>query len=157
MATKRKFKYRYRYVGRTSKLNEEMVRKLEEAAAVRATIQELCFYAGISKDTYYRWIKESPELNDRLEDLRQKPFLKARQTIISRLDDVNVAFKFMEKEKPDEYGERLNVKDIPSQSPDGIHPEDQLLREEFKSKLKENIKKRWAEKEKNKINQKPAE
>ena len=40
---------------------------------------------------------------------------------------------------------------------DGIHPEDQLLREEFKSKLKENIKKRWAEKEKNKINQKPAE
>ncbi len=148
MARPTKHQFRYKYVGRTSKLTPEVVTKLEEASAVRSSIKEACFYAGISKQTYFRWMKENPELSDRLEDLRQKPFLHARRTIISRLDDVNVAFKFLEKEKPDEYGERLNMQHSVEIAQGGaLHPEDDALRIEFRERLRANIRKRWENKE----------
>lgn len=135
--------YRYRYVGRTSKMTPEVVSKLEQAAAVRATISESCFYAGISRETYYQWIKQNPELSDRLDDLRQQPFLKARQTIVSRLDDPNIAFRFMEKEKPEDYAERIKVEHSGAVSDAGsAYPEDEKLRLEYKGKLLENIRER---------------
>jgi len=149
MATPSKKEEMYKYIGRPTKLTPESVRKLEEAAAVRATVRESCFYAGISADTYYKWMKESPELLERLEDLRQKPFLVARKTIIDSLNDVNVAFRFLEKEKPEEYGDRIKVEHSGNvQQGDTIHPDDEALRLEFKTKLLANIRRRWDEKEK---------
>lgn len=104
-----KKEYRYKNVGRKTKLTPELVSKLEECAQLRATVSESCFYAGISRDSYYKWMKKYPELSDRLEELREKPFLKARQTIVNGLADTAVAFKFLEKEKPEDYAERLKI------------------------------------------------
>ena len=44
----KKHKFRYRWVGRPTKLSPEMVKKLEEAASVDATIEQMCFYACIA-------------------------------------------------------------------------------------------------------------
>ena len=69
-----------------TKLSPEVVNKLEEVFALDGTVEEACFYAGISRQTYYVWIKNNKELHDRFEELRQRPFLKARQTIVKNLD-----------------------------------------------------------------------
>ena len=73
-----------------TKLDDITVKKLEEAFAMDCTVGEACLFAGISRQTYYTWIKENPELLDRFEHLRETPVLKARSTIIKGLDNVGI-------------------------------------------------------------------
>ena len=91
------------------KLTEDTIRKLEEAFAIDASVKEACYYADISTDTYYRWIKEFPELSDKLERLREKPVLKARQTVVKSLDNPDYAFKYLERKKKDEFSLRSEL------------------------------------------------
>lgn len=137
-------KYKYVGPGRPTKLTAEVVRKLEHAAAHQFSISETCFYAGIVRDTYYRWIEEFPELSDRLEELRQQPFVTARETIVGKLKDVNVAFKFMEKVKPEEFADTFKMQHEDSLTPE----EDKKLVAEFHAKLRANRNKRILEKAK---------
>jgi hypothetical protein len=91
------------------KLTPETVKKLEEVFAIDGTVEEACFYAEISKQTYYNWIKEFPEMAERFDALRQRPFLKARQTIVKALDDPNHAFKYLERKKKKEFGVNMDI------------------------------------------------
>jgi len=91
------------------KFTESTIRKLEEAFAIDASVKEACYYADISTDTYYRWIKEYPELSDKLERLREKPVLKARQTVVKSLDNPDYAFKYLERKKKDEFSLRSEL------------------------------------------------
>lgn len=93
-------------VGRPIEFTEEVVRKLEEVFALDGTVEEACFYAGISRQTYYVKIKENPALSDRFEELRQRPFLKARQTLIKSLDQPEHAKWYMERKKKLEFAAR---------------------------------------------------
>lgn len=93
-------------VGRPTKMTPEVVTKLEEVFALDGTVEEACFYAGISRNAYYEWIKAKPELNDRFEELRQRPFLKARQTIVKNLDQPEHAKWYMERKKKLEFAQR---------------------------------------------------
>lgn len=105
--------------GRPTKINQETVRKLEMTASLDCTISEMCFYADISRDTYYRWMKENKELSDRLTALRNRPILKARQEVINGLEgNPEFALKYLERKLPDEFGtkqklEHLGDKDKP--------------------------------------------
>lgn len=96
-------------VGRPSEMTEEKVKKLEEVFAIDGTVEEACFYADISKTTYYNWLEKKPELVDRFEALRQRPFLKARQTIIKSLDQPQHAFEYMKRKKKDEFGDKAEI------------------------------------------------
>lgn len=91
------------------KFTESTIRKLEEAFAIDASVKEACYYADISTDTYYRWIKEYPELSYKLERLREKPVLKARQTVVKSLDQPDYAFKYLEKKRKDEFGNSASL------------------------------------------------
>ena len=91
------------------KFTESTIRKLEEAFAIDASVKEACYYADISTDTYYRWIKEYPELSDKFERLREKPVLKARQTVVKSLDNPDYAFKYLERKKKDEFSLRSEL------------------------------------------------
>lgn len=93
-------------VGRPIEFTEDVVRKLEEAFALDCTVEEACFYADISRQTYYVKIKEFPYLSDRFDELRQRPFLKARQTIIKNLDIPEHAKWYMERKKKAEFAQR---------------------------------------------------
>ena len=64
--------------GRPSKLTGTVVSKLEAAALLDCTISEMCFSAGISRDTYYSWIKKDQKLSDKLKVFRAAPVFKAR-------------------------------------------------------------------------------
>lgn len=92
--------------GRPTKLTDETVKKLEEVFAIDGSVEEACFYADISRQTYYQWIKENPELNDRFQALRERPVLKARQTVVKSLDNPDNAFKYLERKKKNEFSLR---------------------------------------------------
>jgi len=92
--------------GRPTKQTPIAVKKLEEAFLMDCSIEEACFYAGISRQTYYTWIKDSPELLDRFEELRQEPFLKARKTILDNLDQPEHAKWYMERKRKNEFAQR---------------------------------------------------
>lgn len=94
---------------KSPKLTEDTIRKLEEAFSIDASVKEACYYADISTDTYYRWIKEYPELSYKLERLREKPVLKARQTVVKSLDQPDYAFKYLERKKKDEFSLRSEL------------------------------------------------
>jgi hypothetical protein len=95
--------------GRPSKLTPEAIRKLEEVFALDGSIGEACFYADISLQTYYTWMKDNPRLLERFEELRNKPFLKARQTIIRNLDNPHYAFEYMKRKKRKEFGDGVDI------------------------------------------------
>lgn len=88
------------------KLTDETVKKLEEAFAIDATVEEACFYANISKQTYYNWAEEFPEMKERFDALREKPILKARQTIAKDLDKPETAKWYLERKRKSEFAQR---------------------------------------------------
>jgi hypothetical protein len=96
-------------VGRPTKLTPETVNKLEQVFAMDGTVEEACSYADISRTLYYQWIKENPELLDRFDSLRERPMLKARQTIVKSLDDPHHAFKYAEKKRKREFGQTVDI------------------------------------------------
>jgi hypothetical protein len=52
-------------IGRPTKLIPETIKKLEEVFAMDGTVKEACFYADISTQTYYTFVKDKPEFLDR--------------------------------------------------------------------------------------------
>lgn len=91
------------------KLTDETVKKLEEVFALDGSIEEACCYANISRQTYYNWIKEFPEMNEQFDRLRQRPFLKARQTVVKSLDNPDFAFRYLERKKKKEFGSNVDI------------------------------------------------
>jgi IS30 family transposase len=96
-------------VGRPTKLDDEVRRKIEEAAALDASVEEIAFYAGVHRATLHRWIQEDEELRDRIQELRERPILKARQTITKALDDPNHAFRYLERKRRKEFAPNVDL------------------------------------------------
>ena len=96
-------------VGRPTVMTKETIRKLEEVFAIGGSDSEACFYAGISKESLYAYCREHPEFTDRKESLKEKPILKARQTVVRSLDQPDYAFKYLERKKKDEFSPRQEL------------------------------------------------
>lgn len=125
--------------------------KLEEAALVDATVEEMCFYADISPAAYYRYCEANPEFRDKVKALREYLPFKARQNISAAVGraDLNLSKWLLEKKKPNEFGEKMKIEHSGQiNSEQGLgHPEDDALRAEFKERLRLNIQGRWKKKE----------
>lgn len=90
----------------TVKLSD-IILKLEQSFALGATISEACFYAGISRDTYYRWIKEKPQLKTRFENLQLNPVLLAKDRVIKGISESYAnAMDYLKRKAPMEFGDR---------------------------------------------------
>lgn len=88
----------------------ETRQKIEEATALDASIEEVCFYADISRESYYQLIKKDKEFSDRLEALRNRPILKARQTVIAKIGESYAnAMDYLKRKKKLEFGENIDV------------------------------------------------
>lgn len=96
-------------VGRPTSVTPEVVMKLEQAFAIDASVSEACSYADISRNTFYEYLKRNPEFQDRIDELRERPVLKARQTIVKALDDPNHSFRYLEKKRRKEFGNAIDV------------------------------------------------
>lgn len=98
---------RHWFDAKTEEDEKRVLAKLEEAAAIDASLSERLFYANISKDSYYRYLKAHPEFRDRLEALKNKPVLKARKRVVEGIDEsYNNAMDYLKRKKKDEFSER---------------------------------------------------
>jgi len=109
--------------GRKPKINEKIVTKLEYAASIDCTVSEMCFHADISRQTYYRWIKEDKKLSDRLEALRSKPVLTAREAVTKGVkDNPEFALKYLERKKSAEFGPKQKL-EVDAKVKHNVHTE----------------------------------
>lgn len=126
---------------------KEVMAKLEEAARIDASQEEMCFYADISVRALDRFLEKRPNFAERLAKLRERLPLKARQNISVQVEagDIPLSKWTLEHKKPHEFGEKLSL-----QHSGTIATEDDELVKEFEQKVQERIKKRWQEKDANK-------
>lgn len=124
-----------------SKMTDEVLELLRQAFAVDATIEEACFYAGISDRTYYRWKENNPELCQDLERLRLTPILAARQTIVSGLKQVGTAQWFIERKRSDEFSTKSKVEHGGKIETDGaaLSPTARAVALEYEERLRQAI------------------
>lgn len=92
-------------IGRPSVMTTEVVRKLEYAFTYDCSIEEGCLYAGIARNTYYEFVKQYPDFQDRISELRTISKLMARVTLINAaMEDATLALKYLERKYPAEFG-----------------------------------------------------
>lgn len=96
-------------VGRPTIMTPEVLNKLEEVFAIGGTDKEACFYADISHQTLYDYQAEHPEFVERKEALKERPILKARQTIVRGLDDDKNAQWYLERKRKNEFSVRTET------------------------------------------------
>ena len=93
--------------GRPSEFTDEVVKKLEESFSIDATVEEACFYADISRQSYYNNVKEGTALFDRFKALRERPVLLARQTAVSKITESYAnAIDYLKRKRKDEFSEQ---------------------------------------------------
>lgn len=97
-------------VGRPTKDTPEVRAKIEEAAALDASVEEIAFWADISRETYYEILKKDPVFSDRIDKLRQKPILAARQRAIKgATESYSNAMDYLKRKKKLEFGDKVDV------------------------------------------------
>lgn len=116
--------------GENTKLTDEVRVKIKEVASLDGTIEEMAYYCGVSRQTIYNWFEKEPELFDEVERLRQRPVLKARQTIVKALDDPNHAFKYIERKRRKEFGANVDITSDGKQLPTPIYIPDHVRPQE---------------------------
>ena len=87
--------------GRPTKRTLEIEGKLEYAFSIGSSIVSACFYAGIAEATFHRWAEADQEFRERMRALKEKPILKALETINENLGDPKTAQWYLEKKHPD--------------------------------------------------------
>ena len=93
-------------VGRPTVMTQDTLNKLEEVWAIGGTDLEAIFYADISHQTLYDYQEKHPEFIERKEKLKERPILKARQTIVKSLDEPEHAKWYLERKAKREFAER---------------------------------------------------
>ncbi len=99
----------------------ELIAKLEYAFSVDADVATACFYAGISETTFYRWGSEDETFRDRMKSLKNKPVMKALETVIDSLDDVSNAKWFLER-RSKEFAQQNKTKLVTDDGKGGDAP-----------------------------------
>jgi hypothetical protein len=66
---------------------------------------ECCEYAGISRDSFYEYLKKHPDFSDRIEVLQSHPSMKAKINISDRIEkgDVEMSKWYLERKNRDEF------------------------------------------------------
>ena len=98
-----------REVGRPTLMTPEILNKLEEVFGIGGSDKEACFYANISHQTLYNYQEKHPEFVERKEALKERPILKARQTIVRALENPQEAKWFLERKRKKEFGLAVDV------------------------------------------------
>lgn len=93
--------------GRPSLDTPKVRSKIEEAAALDASVEEIAFYANISRDTYYEILKKDAIFSDRVAALRQRPILAARQTAVKKMtESYSNAMDYLARKRKSEFSTR---------------------------------------------------
>lgn len=87
----------------------DTLRKIEDAAALGCSLSEIALYAGVHRETLRVWCNEDEALGYRIEELRERPILKARQTVVAALNDPEHAKWYLERKARNEFASRKEI------------------------------------------------
>src|SRR3972149_3260101 len=96
-------------VGRPPAITTDILAKLETAFSYDCTDEEACFHAGIGTTTLYEYQKNNPEFTERKRALKQRPVLKARETVVKSLEEVDHAKWYLERKRKKEFSIRQEL------------------------------------------------
>lgn len=90
-------------VGRPTDMTPTTVTKLIAAFNNGFNVSEACYYAGISRQTYYRWLEADSDFSDIMEHARQAPNRKAKEIVVQAINggDAQLAFRYLQARDPD--------------------------------------------------------
>ena len=86
--------------GRPTVFTPDVIQKLEDAFKYDFPDIESCVYANISPAAFYKYQSENPEFKERKEQIRLKPNMKARETIVKSLGEINNAWRWLSRKDP---------------------------------------------------------
>jgi len=90
-------------------LDKGKVDRLIESLKYDASITECLITTGISSDQLKYFREQHPEFYSIEEKLRELPNMMARLTVVNAIPtDSNLAFKYLERKKPEEFGQKNN-------------------------------------------------
>lgn len=90
--------------------DSEKTTKLEQAFAIGCNDKEACSYAEITEHQLYYYQNEiNKEFAVRKAELKEKPILKAKQTIVKSLDDPTHAKWYLERKVKNEFGNSIEI------------------------------------------------
>ena len=109
------------FVSKPTEYNLTTLAHLEQAFNSDYNVTAACRYAGISRDTYYRWLKDVPGFAEKMEDAQNKLMQKAGEVIAKVINegDANTARWFMDRRDP-----RYKAKVEATVSPDDVKKEE---------------------------------
>jgi len=99
--------------GGRPKISKERVSKLEEGFRRAFNVSEACLYAGISRETYYDYMKKDKKFSDKMNFARRFVYMEAKQNIVSKLvneDDVSLSQWWLEKKDKEFKSNGINIK-----------------------------------------------
>lgn len=96
-------------IGRPTLFTPETISKLEQVFAMGGTDLEACSYADVSKSALYNYQEANPDFVERKEMLKERPFIRARQTIVKALDNPRDAQWFLERRRKNEFAQRSEI------------------------------------------------
>ena len=90
-------------VGRPTDMTPSTVTKLIAAFNNGFNVSEACDYSGISRVTYYRWLKEDEEFSNIMESAKAAPNRKAKEIVVQAINggDAQLAFRYLQARDPD--------------------------------------------------------
>lgn len=92
---------------RPTVITSDVIKRLEEAFALGCTDLEASLYANIAPATLYNYQDKNAGFLERKEQLKMKPVLQARTTLVKSLKkDPALALKYLERKKKDEFSPR---------------------------------------------------
>ena len=96
--------------GRPTSMTPETIAKLDEVFSIGGSDEEACFYANIGKTTLYNYQQEHPEFVERKEALKERPVLKARQTVVQKLgESYSNAMDYLSRKRKLEFSARSEL------------------------------------------------
>ncbi len=98
-------------VGRPSKKTPEIVNKLIEAFHDDATIEQACYIAGITKPTYYDWLKEDEVFSYEMSKAQEYLMVISKRTLRKAVEkgDEKTALEIIKRREKHRYSERTET------------------------------------------------
>ena len=87
-----------------------IITKCQEVWGIGGTDAEAAFYADISPASISRYLDAHPDVKEYRNKLKEKPILKARRTVVSKLgESYQNAMDYLKRKKRLEFGDNVDL------------------------------------------------
>lgn len=95
-------------------LTPELSAAIVDLLKLDLPVQKVCDAIGISKGSFYRWVKEIPGFAKEVRAAKYFATNLARKSVLEHMiSDGNLALKYLERKEKDEFSTRSVVKSEP--------------------------------------------